>query len=185
MRSASGSAPRATSVAEFAIVGSGPNSASPHHDASDRVIQAGEPIVLDIGGDPRRLRQRHDPDPVGDRRRRGERARPRSSATCSACCSRPRSRRPARSDRGSPARRSTGPPGTSSTAEGYGENVLPPDGSRDRARGARGALPRRRQRASRWPPGWRSASSPGSTCRAATAPGSRTSSSAARTARSS
>ena len=35
---------------EFAIVGSGPNSASPHHEASDRVIQAGEPIVLDIGG---------------------------------------------------------------------------------------------------------------------------------------
>ena len=28
----------------------GPNSASPHHEASDRVIQAGEPIVLDIGG---------------------------------------------------------------------------------------------------------------------------------------
>jgi Xaa-Pro aminopeptidase len=37
-------------LAEFAIVASGPNSASPHHDASDRVIQAGEPIVLDIGG---------------------------------------------------------------------------------------------------------------------------------------
>jgi len=36
--------------ARFAIVGSGPNSASPHHDASERVIQAGEPIVLDIGG---------------------------------------------------------------------------------------------------------------------------------------
>jgi len=36
--------------ASFAIVASGPNSASPHHDASDRVIQAGEPIVLDIGG---------------------------------------------------------------------------------------------------------------------------------------
>ena len=36
--------------AQFAIVGSGPNSASPHHDASERVIQAGEPIVLDIGG---------------------------------------------------------------------------------------------------------------------------------------
>jgi Xaa-Pro aminopeptidase len=34
----------------FAIVGAGPNSASPHHDASDRVIEAGEPIVLDIGG---------------------------------------------------------------------------------------------------------------------------------------
>ena len=36
--------------AEFAIVGSGPNSASPHHGASERVIRAGEPIVLDIGG---------------------------------------------------------------------------------------------------------------------------------------
>ena len=36
--------------AEFAIVGSGPNSASPHHEASDRVIRGGEPIVLDIGG---------------------------------------------------------------------------------------------------------------------------------------
>jgi Xaa-Pro aminopeptidase len=36
--------------AHFAIVGSGPNSASPHHEASDRIIAAGEPIVLDIGG---------------------------------------------------------------------------------------------------------------------------------------
>ncbi len=36
--------------AEFGIVASGPNSASPHHEASERVIQAGEPIVLDIGG---------------------------------------------------------------------------------------------------------------------------------------
>ena len=36
--------------AHFAIVGSGPNSASPHHEASERVIQSGEPIVLDIGG---------------------------------------------------------------------------------------------------------------------------------------
>jgi Xaa-Pro aminopeptidase len=37
-------------LAEFAIVASGPNSASPHHEASERVIRAGEPIVLDIGG---------------------------------------------------------------------------------------------------------------------------------------
>lgn len=36
--------------AEFAIVGSGPNSASPHHEAGERRIEAGEPIVLDIGG---------------------------------------------------------------------------------------------------------------------------------------
>lgn len=37
-------------TATFAIVASGPNSASPHHAPSDRVIQPGEPIVLDIGG---------------------------------------------------------------------------------------------------------------------------------------
>jgi Xaa-Pro aminopeptidase len=37
-------------LAEFAIVGSGPNGASPHHDAGDRAIEAGEPVVLDIGG---------------------------------------------------------------------------------------------------------------------------------------
>ena len=36
--------------ASFAIVASGPNSASPHHDPGDRTIQPGDPIVLDIGG---------------------------------------------------------------------------------------------------------------------------------------
>jgi Xaa-Pro aminopeptidase len=37
-------------AASFAIVGSGPNGASPHHEAGHRVIEAGEPVVLDIGG---------------------------------------------------------------------------------------------------------------------------------------
>jgi Xaa-Pro aminopeptidase len=37
-------------LADFAIVGSGPNGAAPHHDAGDRVIAAGEPVVLDLGG---------------------------------------------------------------------------------------------------------------------------------------
>ncbi len=32
------------------IVASGPNGASPHHELSDRVIQTGEPVVVDIGG---------------------------------------------------------------------------------------------------------------------------------------
>ena len=36
--------------ADFSIVASGPNSASPHHDPGDRVIAGGEPVVLDIGG---------------------------------------------------------------------------------------------------------------------------------------
>jgi Xaa-Pro aminopeptidase len=36
--------------AGFAIVASGPNSASPHHAPGDRTIDAGDAIVLDIGG---------------------------------------------------------------------------------------------------------------------------------------
>jgi Xaa-Pro aminopeptidase len=34
----------------FVIVGSGPNGASPHHQLSGRVIEAGDPVVVDIGG---------------------------------------------------------------------------------------------------------------------------------------
>lgn len=37
-------------TAEFVIVGSGPNGASPHHDVSDRVIEPGDVVVVDIGG---------------------------------------------------------------------------------------------------------------------------------------
>jgi len=36
--------------ADFTIVGSGPNGASPHHELSDRVVQAGDVVVVDIGG---------------------------------------------------------------------------------------------------------------------------------------
>nr|NLI51178.1 aminopeptidase P family protein [Propionibacterium sp.] len=36
--------------ADFVIVASGPNGAAPHHSASDRVIRAGDPVVVDIGG---------------------------------------------------------------------------------------------------------------------------------------
>jgi Xaa-Pro aminopeptidase len=36
--------------AAFWIIASGPNSASPHHEPGSRVIRAGEPIVIDIGG---------------------------------------------------------------------------------------------------------------------------------------
>ena len=35
---------------DFVIVGSGPNAASPHHEVSDRVFQAGDAVVVDIGG---------------------------------------------------------------------------------------------------------------------------------------
>lgn len=35
---------------EFVIVGSGPNGSNPHHDFSDRVLQPGDPVVVDLGG---------------------------------------------------------------------------------------------------------------------------------------
>jgi Xaa-Pro aminopeptidase len=35
---------------DFTIVGSGPNGASPHHELSDRTIEAGDLVVVDIGG---------------------------------------------------------------------------------------------------------------------------------------
>jgi Xaa-Pro aminopeptidase len=35
---------------DFVIVASGPNGASPHHEVSDRVIRAGDVVVVDIGG---------------------------------------------------------------------------------------------------------------------------------------
>jgi Xaa-Pro aminopeptidase len=35
---------------DFVIVASGPNGASPHAEVSDRVVEAGEPVVVDIGG---------------------------------------------------------------------------------------------------------------------------------------
>jgi Xaa-Pro dipeptidase len=36
--------------AAFIIVGSGPHGASPHHDVSDRIIEEGDVVVVDIGG---------------------------------------------------------------------------------------------------------------------------------------
>jgi Xaa-Pro aminopeptidase len=35
---------------DFTIVGSGPNGASPHHDLSDRRVEEGDVVVVDIGG---------------------------------------------------------------------------------------------------------------------------------------
>ena len=36
--------------AAFVIVGSGPHGASPHHEVSDRVLETGDVVVVDIGG---------------------------------------------------------------------------------------------------------------------------------------
>ncbi len=37
-------------TATFQVVGSGPNGASPHHHVSDRVVETGDVVVVDIGG---------------------------------------------------------------------------------------------------------------------------------------
>ena len=39
-----------TDIATFAIVASGPNGASPHHESGDRVVGQGDAIVIDFGG---------------------------------------------------------------------------------------------------------------------------------------
>lgn len=41
---------REHSRVDFIIVGSGPNGADPHHDYSDRVLEDGDPVVVDLGG---------------------------------------------------------------------------------------------------------------------------------------
>nr|WP_030393873.1 MULTISPECIES: aminopeptidase P family protein [Kitasatospora] len=38
------------SQVDFTVVGSGPNGANPHHEAGERVIGAGDTVVLDFGG---------------------------------------------------------------------------------------------------------------------------------------
>lgn len=38
------------SQVDFTVVGSGPNGANPHHEAGERVIEAGDMVVLDFGG---------------------------------------------------------------------------------------------------------------------------------------
>lgn len=35
---------------DFVIVASGPNGANPHHEVSDRIMEPGDPVVVDIGG---------------------------------------------------------------------------------------------------------------------------------------
>ncbi|MBI5156510.1 MAG: aminopeptidase P family protein [Acidimicrobiia bacterium] len=37
-------------IASFAIIASGPNAASPHHEPTDRMIEEGDTVVVDFGG---------------------------------------------------------------------------------------------------------------------------------------
>ena len=159
---------------DFVIVGSGPNGASPHHELSDRVIQPGDPVVVDIGGttpegycsDETRTYSVGEPDPEFLASYDVLQAAQEAAAS---------RRGPA-----SPPSRSTRPPATSSSRAGTA-SFRAPHRPRHRPVHPRGALHRRRQHRV-LEPGWRSRSSRASTSRAATARGSRTSSSAPTTA---
>ena len=166
--------PRDTCGVDFVIVGSGPNGASPHHELSDRMIEAGDPVVVDIGGT---MPDGYCSDctrtySVGRAARRSSReyygvllaaqqaacAHVRPGVTC-----RERRRRRPRRHRSRRLRRA----------------LLPPHRPWHRPRDARGALHRRGQhRAARAGHGVL-ASSRASTCAGGTAPASRTSSCAA------
>ncbi len=183
VRSASGSSPRVTTRPNSRSSGPGPNSASPHHEASDRVIRGRRADRARYRRHRRRLRLGHHPHAVGDRRRSGEGSRRAVP---------PPVRRPARRPGG---RDAGGPPGRHARGGrcrrarpdrggGLRRGVLPPDRARDRPRGPRGPVHHRRQPRAAAAKGWPSRSSPGSTSSASTAPGSRTSWSAARMARS-
>ena len=84
-------------TAPFAIVASGPNAASPHHEASHRVIEEGDTVVVDFGGRWRRVLLRYHPDLLRRRaQRRGGRSvcGARSRTGGGACCGATGGRRP-------------------------------------------------------------------------------------------
>ena len=102
--------------AAFVIVGSGPNGASPHHELSDRVIETGDVVVVDIGGP---LPEGYNSDctrtyVVGGADRRDRRGLRRPAA-------RPAARGRRGAARAPPPRASTRPPARSSATPGYGE----------------------------------------------------------------
>ena len=109
---------------DFVIVGSGPNGASPHHEASDRVIEPGDVVVIDIGGPmPVRLLLRLHPYLRRRARRRShDRAEGRRGVR-----DRPSARRPPvwpRSVPGSPPSRSTQAARAVIEQAGYGEYFI-------------------------------------------------------------
>ena len=160
----------------------GPTPRRPTTRPGERVIRAGEPIVLDIGGtvggygsDITRTLWVTGGDPANgpdDEFRH----------LFAVLQQRPGGRRRPRSGRASPARRSTASRAPDHTAAGYGEasSTGPATASASRATRSRTSSP---ATASRWPQGMAFSVEPGIYLGDATARGSRTSSSAARRAR--
>jgi Xaa-Pro aminopeptidase len=77
------------SQVDFTVVGSGPNGANPHHEASDRVIEDGDMVVLDFGGlkhgyGSDTTRTVHVGEPTAEERRVHDIVREAQSAACDA-----------------------------------------------------------------------------------------------------
>ena len=121
--------------ANFAIVATGPNAASPHHEASDRRVADGDVVLCDFGGvlggycsDITRMYVVGDPtDEVRDAYEALQSAQEAAvvAARVGTSVQRRRRRRPRRAGR-----------------RGAGRLLHPPHGPRHRRRGARGPVPR-------------------------------------------
>ena len=145
-RSASGSSPRATSTPSSGSSPRGPTAPRPTTTPGDRVIEAGEPIVFDIGGtiggyasDMTRTVWVTGGDPA---RGPDDEFRKLYDVLQDAQAEATGRRPPGRA----PASGSTRVARGIIDAAGYGRAVHPPHGPRHRARGPRGAVPRGRQR---------------------------------------
>ena len=138
----------------------GPERGEPAPRASDRVLQRGDAVVVDIGGTmPSGLLLRLHPHLRDRRGRRPSSPRYYEVLLRGAARGVRRGRGP-----GSPRRRWTPPPATRSPRR-LRRVLHPPDRARDRPRGPRGPVHRRGERPSSWSRGWRSPSSPASTSR--------------------
>ncbi len=163
--------PRDTCGSTSSSSASGPNGASPHHELSDRVIEAGDPVVVDIGGT---MPDGYCSDSHPHLQRRGA-ARASSASTTPSCW--PRSWRRARASGRCHARERRRRRPRRHRSRRLRRALHPPHRPRHRPRDARGPVHRRGQHRARSSRAWRSRSSRASTCRAGTAPASRTSSS--------
>ena len=140
---------------------SGPNSASPHHEASERVIRAGEPIVLDIGGTLGGYGSATSPGPCGSPAATRRTGPDEEFRHLFGVLSRPRRRRRAAVRPGVACEAIDAAARDVIDGRGLRRGVLPSDRARHRPRGPRGAVPGRRQRPSRWREGMAFSVEPG------------------------
>ena len=123
------------SQVDFTVVGSGPNGANPHHEAGDRVIEAGRHGRARLRRAQARLRLRHHPH------RARRRARPPRSARCTTIVrAGPAGRRSRRCGPGVACQEIDRVARAVITDAGYGEQLHPPHRPRHRRHHPRAAV---------------------------------------------